>query len=597
MYRKRNSQYAHCPLNALHGNHVGPPEIKRKAVNGGNGERKTSERQKARKGSPGAAAKQLLKKAKGTLMSVFESPTIATPCAEISHQPKLGRAKNGDGLLKEAHEIRNFNPDDPNPRGWAPELSTPTFIWGGDDTVAEEKGGNNKEVEGWMAALRRTAMTTNLFLGKPEVKIGDATKDLSLSVFSLDVVKGKGKRALGNYCNLCREAGPPGIGETHFLTGSVSSRWNHITRQYYALCLKHKVALKANPPKRVEGALKSSISQFTIKGYRKRKVIWNGILEHSLELCHRHRPVLSLGQLTILLPPSPPRRPNRQRFRHTKTRLSLKHSHEEGASVGSAQFRADFVYDLDPTNDIIWRIRRNILSFESSPGQRIGEEMLTAVKEFVMIFPELAGPAAPTGPEDVAPENDDGGDLDIDTNFMADATEGDECWRQAPGAKAMDVHEVGKPLWMFRHCTVIMKDAEQTLPRPPLRGSKKWSYYRLNSHLLRLLVTCEKFLDQGPPPVKHAIEDGLANLVKWYRKTDETSIYFIAHGPDERNLLRVLSRFKVQNPSENSRPPSRSPISAPSKSCADSWMDQMIAALQATSVQDPFEEFNGYFNT
>jgi hypothetical protein len=30
--------------------------------------------------------------------------------------------------------------------------------------------------------------------------------------------------------------------------------------------------------------------------------------------------------------------------------------------------------------------------------------------------------------------------------------------------------------------------------------------------------------------VKHAIEAGLANLIKWYRKTDETSVYFIAHG-------------------------------------------------------------------
>jgi hypothetical protein len=30
--------------------------------------------------------------------------------------------------------------------------------------------------------------------------------------------------------------------------------------------------------------------------------------------------------------------------------------------------------------------------------------------------------------------------------------------------------------------------------------------------------------------VKHAIEAGLANLIKWYRKTDETSVYFVAHG-------------------------------------------------------------------
>jgi hypothetical protein len=30
-------------------------------------------------------------------------------------------------------------------------------------------------------------------------------------------------------------------------------------------------------------------------------------------------------------------------------------------------------------------------------------------------------------------------------------------------------------------------------------------------------------------PIKHAIEAGLANLVKWYKQTDETPIYFIAH--------------------------------------------------------------------
>jgi hypothetical protein len=31
-------------------------------------------------------------------------------------------------------------------------------------------------------------------------------------------------------------------------------------------------------------------------------------------------------------------------------------------------------------------------------------------------------------------------------------------------------------------------------------------------------------------PIKDAIEAGLRNIVKWYRRTDETSIYFVAHG-------------------------------------------------------------------
>ena len=31
-------------------------------------------------------------------------------------------------------------------------------------------------------------------------------------------------------------------------------------------------------------------------------------------------------------------------------------------------------------------------------------------------------------------------------------------------------------------------------------------------------------------PVKHALDAGLKNMAKWYRKTDNTSIYFISHG-------------------------------------------------------------------
>lgn len=36
--------------------------------------------------------------------------------------------------------------------------------------------------------------------------------------------------------------------------------------------------------------------------------------------------------------------------------------------------------------------------------------------------------------------------------------------------------------------------------------------------------------DPSYAPVKHALEAGLKNMKKWYKKTDETSIYFISHG-------------------------------------------------------------------
>ena len=33
-------------------------------------------------------------------------------------------------------------------------------------------------------------------------------------------------------------------------------------------------------------------------------------------------------------------------------------------------------------------------------------------------------------------------------------------------------------------------------------------------------------------PVHKALAAGLKNMVKWYRKADDTSIYFISHGKD-----------------------------------------------------------------
>jgi hypothetical protein len=37
-------------------------------------------------------------------------------------------------------------------------------------------------------------------------------------------------------------------------------------------------------------------------------------------------------------------------------------------------------------------------------------------------------------------------------------------------------------------------------------------------------------LDPVYAPVKLALEAGLKNMSKWYRKADDTSIYFISHG-------------------------------------------------------------------
>jgi hypothetical protein len=39
-----------------------------------------------------------------------------------------------------------------------------------------------------------------------------------------------------------------------------------------------------------------------------------------------------------------------------------------------------------------------------------------------------------------------------------------------------------------------------------------------------------RVLNPSYAPVKHALEAGLKNMNKWYRKADDTSIYFISHG-------------------------------------------------------------------
>ena len=50
-------------------------------------------------------------------------------------------------------------------------------------------------------------------------------------------------------------------------------------------------------------------------------------------------------------------------------------------------------------------------------------------------------------------------------------------------------------------------------------------------------------------PVNHALEAGLQNMRKWYRKTDDTSIYFISHDnyPFSSSML-LTNSFLVLDP-------------------------------------------------
>ncbi|KAM6498413.1 Ribonuclease H-like domain containing protein [Amanita muscaria] len=121
----------------------------------------------------------------------------------------------------------------------------------------------------------------------------------------------------------------------------------------------------------------------------------------------------------------------------------------------------------------------------------------------------------------------------------------------------------------------ILADENDTIP--PLSGGKKWSDYKLSSpewqiiklaqNCLQILAkthgelsanktaTCHKVFplleilqsrwetlckDDAYAPVKHALEAGLKNMQKWYRKTDDTSIYFISHVLDPTRKLRYI---------------------------------------------------------
>ena len=52
-------------------------------------------------------------------------------------------------------------------------------------------------------------------------------------------------------------------------------------------------------------------------------------------------------------------------------------------------------------------------------------------------------------------------------------------------------------------------------------------------------------------PVNHALEAGLQNMRKWYRKTDDTSIYFISHGNESdpfSSSTLLINSFLVLDP-------------------------------------------------
>ena len=58
-------------------------------------------------------------------------------------------------------------------------------------------------------------------------------------------------------------------------------------------------------------------------------------------------------------------------------------------------------------------------------------------------------------------------------------------------------------------------------------------------------------------PVKHALDAGLENMRKWYRKTDDTSIYFVSHG----NVFIVLVIGHMYNSPISAWPDSKVDIS------------------------------------
>lgn len=80
----------------------------------------------------------------------------------------------------------------------------------------------------------------------------------------------------------------------------------------------------------------------------------------------------------------------------------------------------------------------------------------------------------------------------------------------------------------FSSRTVVQVPAEL---QPELSAHKSPTLHRVFPLIEKLMMHWENMAAQDKfEPIKDAIEAGLRNIVKWYWRTDETSIYFVAHG-------------------------------------------------------------------
>ncbi|KIL55348.1 hypothetical protein M378DRAFT_46105, partial [Amanita muscaria Koide BX008] len=122
-------------------------------------------------------------------------------------------------------------------------------------------------------------------------------------------------------------------------------------------------------------------------------------------------------------------------------------------------------------------------------------------------------------------------------------------------------------------------------------------------------------------PVKQALEAGLENMRKWYRKSDDTSIYFISHVLDPTRKLMYLRVAWEEEWVEKGMDRMRKLVCRYSfayqlfrdttytslgQSAADDWMDHMInekaqqgasiRGLEADKDENLYEELERYFH-
>ncbi|KIL54112.1 hypothetical protein M378DRAFT_182656 [Amanita muscaria Koide BX008] len=222
-------------------------------------------------------------------------------------------------------------------------------------------------------------------------------------------------------------------------------------------------------------------------------------------------------------------------------------------------------------------------------------------------------------------------------------------------------------LWAIdRFC--ILADNEDDLP--PLSNGKKWLGYKMSHpewqiiklahRSLEILAkahgelsanktpTCQKvfpvlerlqsawedLLDKHEyEPVHDALAVGLRNMQKWYRKTDDTSIYFISHVLDPTRKLSYIeaawdpefvessmkrlkaiylryhtsyyaSKKSASGPTNTEG--SEAPKISRHNSLTDNWMDQIVdkakgrnasRELKKTHGDDPLAELKSFFDT